>query len=252
MREILVRRFPLPLAAFGLLLFVGAAEAVNLKVLSDGPLASALPAIGEAFRKKTGHQVEFSFASSPVIRKRIADGETADVVIIQPDGVAALAQQGKTDPGDHPAFARVGVGLAVRADAPARDIKTADALKHALLRADTIAFNTVASGDQFARVLERLGIAEDVKAKVVRTDAGKMYEPVLNGLGDDIAVGTIPQIRADKRLRLLGALPAELQSYLTYAAVPLTGTRNAKPAAEFIRFLYTPAAKAQLAAAGVE
>jgi molybdate transport system substrate-binding protein len=100
--------------------------------------------------------------------------------------------------------------------------------------------------------LERLSIAEDINAKVVRTEPGKMFEPVLNGSGDDIVIGTLTQIRAEKRLKLIGALPPELQSYLSYAAVPMTGTPNAKAAAEFIRFLYTPAAKAQLAAAGVE
>jgi molybdate transport system substrate-binding protein len=113
-------------------------------------------------------------------------------------------------------------------------------------------FNTVASGNAFAKVLERLGIAEDVKAKVVRTEVGKMYEPILSGSGDDVAVGTVTQIRADKRLKLLGPLPPELQSYLQYAAIPLKGAANMKAAVEFVRFLFTPAAKAQLAVAGVE
>jgi molybdate transport system substrate-binding protein len=230
----------------------GVAQAANIKVLCDGPLEPALPAIGEAFKKKTRHQVEFVFAPSPVIHKRIMDGETADVVIVQPNFLAELAANGKVDAGDHPAFGRVGIGLAARADAPARDIKTAEALKQVLLKADTLAFNTVASGNQFAKVLERLGIAEEIKAKVVRTEPGKMYEPVLNGTGDDIAAGTISQIRADKRLKFIGPLPAELQSYLQYAAIPMTGAPNMKAAVEFIRFLFTPAVKAQLAAAGVE
>jgi molybdate transport system substrate-binding protein len=234
------------------MLIAGPAQAANLKVLCDGPLAPALPAIADAFRKKTSHHVEFVFAPSPAIRKRIADGETSDIVIIQPDFVAELAQAGKVDAGDHPAFGRIGIGLATRADAPVRDIKTADALKQVLLRADSLVFNNVASGTHFAKVLERLNVAEDIKAKVVRTEPGKMFEPVLNGSGDDIAIGTLTQIRAEKRLKLVGALPPELQSYLSYAAVPMTGTPNAKAAAEFIRFLYTPAAKAQLAAAGVE
>src|SRR5436190_20925498 len=151
-------------------LSAGLAEAATLKVLCDGPLEPALPAIGEAFRKKTGHQIEFAFAPSPVIHKRIMDGESADVVIVQPNFLAEFAAQGKVDPGDHPAFGRVGIGLAARADAPARDIKTAEALKQVLLRADSIVFNTVASGDQFAKVLERLGIADEVKGKVARTD----------------------------------------------------------------------------------
>jgi molybdate transport system substrate-binding protein len=229
-----------------------AAQAANLKVLSDGPLAPALAAIGDAFQKKTGHKIEFAFAPSPLIRKRIADGEAADIIIVQPDAVAALAEMGKTDPGDHPAFGRVGIGLAARADAAARDIRTTDALKQTLRRADTIVFNNVASGNTFAKVLERLGIAGDVKAKVVRTGPAEVFERILQGTGDDIAVGTVTLIRADKRLKLLGTLPAELQSYIAYAAVPMTGTPNMKAAVEFIRFLSTPAAKSALAAAGVD
>jgi molybdate transport system substrate-binding protein len=177
------------IACFAVLL-AGTAEAATIKVLCDGPLAPALPAVAEAFRKKTGHQVEFAFAASPVIHKRIMDGESTDVVIVQPNFLAELAAKGKVDPGDHPAFGRIGIGLAARADAPARDIKTADALKQVLLKADTIAFNNVASGNQFAKVLDRLGIAEEVKGKVVRTDPGKMYDPVLNGSGDDLAAGS--------------------------------------------------------------
>jgi molybdate transport system substrate-binding protein len=230
----------------------GGAQAASIKVLCDGPLEPALPAIGEAFRQKTGHQVDFVFAPSPAIRKRIADGETADLVIIQPDFIAELAEKGKADPGDHPAFGRVGIGLAARADAPAREMKTPDALKQVLTRADTIVFNTVASGNTFAKVLERLGIAEDVKARVVRTAPAEVFERILQGKNDDIAVGTITLIHADKRLKLIGALPAELQSYISYAAVPMTGTPNMKAAVEFIKFLFTPAAKAQLAASGVE
>jgi molybdate transport system substrate-binding protein len=239
------------IACFALLLG-GAAQAATIKVLCDGPLAPALPAVGEAFRKKTGHQVEFAFAPSPVIHKRITDGESADVVIVQPNFLAELAAKGKVDPGDHPAFGRIGIGLAARAEAAARDIKTPDALKQVLKRADMIVFNNVASGNEFAKVLERLGLAEEVKAKVIRTEPRETFERILASSGDDFAVGTLTQIRADKKLRLIGALPAELQTYLQYAAVPMSGTPNMKAAVEFVRFLFTKPVKAQLAAAGVE
>jgi molybdate transport system substrate-binding protein len=239
------------IACFALLL-AGAAQAATLKVLCDGPLAPALPAVGEAFKKKTGHQVEFAFAPSPAIHKRIMDGESADVVIVQPNFLAELAAKGKVDAGDHPAFGRIGIGLAARADTPARDIKTADAFKQVLLRADAIVFNNVASGNEFAKMLERLGLAEEVKAKVVRTEPRETLERILAGSGDDLAVGTLTQIRADKKLRLIGALPAELQTYLQYSAVPMSGAPNMKAAVEFVRFLFTKPVKAQLAAAGVE
>ncbi|MGB9368572.1 MAG: substrate-binding domain-containing protein [Xanthobacteraceae bacterium] len=239
------------IACFAVLL-AGAAQAATIKVLCDGPLAPALPAVGEAFKKKTKHQVDFAFAPSPVIHKRIIDGESADVVIVQPNFLAELAAKGKVDPGDHPAFGRIGIGLAARADAPTRDIKTADALRQVLKRADSIVFNNVASGDEFAKVLERTGIAAEVKTKVIRTDPAQTFERILAGSGDDLSAGTITLIRADKRLKLIGPLPAELQSYLYYAAVPMTGTPNMKAAIEFVRFLFTKPVKAQLAAAGVE
>jgi len=247
--ESIVRRAVIACFAF---LVASAAQAATIKVLCDGPLAPAMPAVGEAFKKKTKHQVEFVFAPSPVIHKRITEGEVADVVIVQPNFLAELAAKGKVDPGDHPSFGRIGIGLAARADAPAHDIKTADALKEVLKRADTIVFNNVASGNEFAKVLERLGIAEEVKAKVVRVEPAQTFERILAGSGDDVAVGTLTQIRADKRLKLVGALPADLQSYLQYAAVPMTGAPNTKVAVEFARFLFTKPAKAQLAAAGVE
>ena len=206
---------------------------------------------GEAFKKKTGHQVEFVFAPSPVIHKRIVDGETADVVIVQPNFLAELASKGKVDPGDHPAFGRIGIGIAARAEAPARDIGTTDALKQALLKADWVIFNDLASGTHFAKVLESLGISASIKNKLqARPEA--VFEILLQRSSDDLAVGTITQIRADKRLKLIGPLPTELQSYLYYAAVPMTGSPNAKAAVEFIRFLFTKPVKAQLAAAGVE
>lgn len=240
------------LIACCLVLLAGVAQAATLKILCDGPLEPAMAGVGEAFRKASGHTLEFTFAPSPVIHKRILDGEAADIVIVQPNFLAELAAKGKVDPGDHPAFGRIGVGIAARTDAPARDIKTPDALKQALLRADTLVFNNVASGNQFARVLERLGIAEEIKAKVVRTEPRETFARILSSSGNDLAVGALTQIRADKRLKLIGPLPTELQTYLQYAAIPMTGTPNMKTAVEFVRFLFSPGAKAQLAAAGVE
>src|SRR6266849_2570571 len=150
----------------------------KVKVISDGPLRPALEQIAEAFHRQTGNQVEFVFGTSPVIHKKVADGETADVLIIQPNFISELVKAGKVVPGEHPVVGRVGFGLAVRADAPARDISTVDAFKQTLLNADSLIFNNVASGNYFAQVLDRLGIAEAMKAKVVRLDAVAVYDRV--------------------------------------------------------------------------
>src|SRR3954468_5113288 len=85
-------------------LSAGMAEAATLKVLCDGPLEPALPAIGEAFKAKTKHQVEFVFAPSPIIHKRIMDGESADVVIVQPNFFGELGRTTKGGGGNTSMF----------------------------------------------------------------------------------------------------------------------------------------------------
>src|SRR6267378_4456457 len=147
--------------ALGLVTVQSAARSQEkIKVMSDGPLRPAFEQITEAFRRETRNQLEFVFGTSPVIHKKVSDGEAADVLVIQPNFVAELVKAGKVAPGEHPVVGRVGFGLAVRADAPAHDISTTEAFKRTLLNADSLIFNNVASGNYFAKVLERLAIAE--------------------------------------------------------------------------------------------
>lgn len=239
--------------AFGIITVQSSAHAQErIKVLSDGPLRPALMPIAEAFRRDSGHQVEYVFGTSPVVHKMVADGETADVLIIQPNFVAQLVKSGRLVPGEHPVIGRVGFGLAARADAPARDVGTVEAFKQVLMNADALIFNNVASGNYFATVLERLNIAEAVNAKVVRIPPAAVFERIKQGKGNDIGVGTIPQIVADKNLRLIGPLPAGLQSHIVYTAAPMSNAPSPNSAKAFIVFLASPAAKSLFAANAVE
>lgn len=162
----------------------------KIKVLSDGPLRPALIQIGEAFRRERGRDVEFFFGTSPVVHKKVVDGEAGDVLLIQPNFIEELVKAGKVIAGEHPVIGRVSIGLAARADAPARDISTTPALKQFLLSADSIVFNNVASGNNFVKVLERLDIGDAVKAKIVRVDPSAVFERIMQGKGNDVGVGT--------------------------------------------------------------
>ena len=228
----------------------GPAHPAEVKVLSDEPLAPALVRIAEAFRRDSGHEVKFVFGLSPVIHKKIIDGESGDVLIIQPDFVDELEKAGKIVAGQHPVIARVGIGLFGRADAPAENTSTPEALKQVLLKADSLVFNNVASGNAFAKVLERLGVADAIKNKITRTSPSEVIARVLQGKGHDVGVGTITLIIADKRLKLLGALPSELQSYIAYTAAPMTNAQQPETAKAFIRFLASPQSKDTFVAAG--
>ncbi len=226
------------------------AQAADVKVFSDSPLAPALTKIAEGFQRESSHTVTFVFGLSPVIHKKVMDGEAADVVIIQPNFIDELVKAGKLAPGDHPVVARVGIGLFTRADDTVPDISTVSALKQALLSADALVFSNVAAGNYFATVLERLGISETVKGKVTRASPADVVLRVVEGKGSDIGVGTITLILLDRRLKLIGPLPGELQSYLVYVAAIMNNAPSPEAGRDLIRFLTSPGARAAFTAAG--
>lgn len=224
----------------------------NVKIMSDGPLRPALVEIGKAFHRDSGTQVEFVFETSPMIHSKVARGETADVLIIQPTFIAELLRSERLVPGEYPVVARVGLGLMVRSDGPLVDVSTIESFKAAILNAESLTFNNVASGNYFAELLERLGIAETVKKKIVRVESAIVFERIQQGNRSDIGVATIPLINATNGLRLIGPLPAELQSYITYAAALMTSATSPQAGSAFISFLDSPAAKIAFAKTGVE
>jgi len=249
--EVAMRVVRSALLAACLIGVTGAAQTAELKVMADAPVGPALSKVSDLYRQETNTQVDLVLAPSPIVKQKIEAGEAADMVIVQPDFVDELAKAGKVRAGARPIIGRVGIGLGTRSDRPAWDISTPEKLKQGLLRVDTLSFNKVQSGNYFATVLERLGIAKILEPKIVRTSPTGIFEPILKGNGNDVAAGTIPLIVTNPGIRYLGPLPGDLQGYLTYTAVPLTSTQQREAVEAFISFLASSKAKESLAANGV-
>jgi len=232
-------------------LFTGAGHAAALKVMCDSPLQPALTKVTDLFHQETNTEMTLVCNAGPVIKNRIESGEIADVVVVEPDFVEQLTSSGKVRAGDRPTVGYVGVGLGNRTDSPNYDISTIDKLKSTLLGADLIVFNRVKSGEAFAAVLERLGIAETLKPKIVRTAPLDIFQPVLKDKGNALAAGTIPLIATTPGIKLLGPLPGDLQDAIPYTAAVMTNAPDARTAESFVRFLLTPKAKQTLASNGV-
>ena len=187
----------------------------------------------------------------PRHKKRIENGEIADVVVVEPDFVEELTKSGKVRAGDRPIVGHVGVGLGNRTNSPEYDVSTIEKLKNTLINADLIVFNSVKSGQAFAAVLQRLGIDESLRLKIVRTAPLDIFNPVLKGKGNDIAAGTIPLIVTTPGIKLIGPLPGDLQSPIPYTAALMTSAQQPGTAESFVKFLVTPSAKEMFAANGV-
>src|SRR5215470_12936078 len=229
-------------------------EAAEIKVLSAGAVKAVVVDVSDAFEKETGHKLSASFGTVGVTRQRLA-AEPADVVIMTDVAIDEAMRQGSVVAGTRNDIARAGVGVGVREGAPKPDISTPEAFKQTLLAAKSLVYVDPAqgatSGIHFASVLQRLGIADAVKAKTQLVAGGYPAEKVASGEAE-IVVHQISEIVPVKGVVLVGPLPGDLQKVTVYSAG--LASRSASPAAgrAFIVFLTRPAFRPKFAAAGLD
>ena len=234
------------------------AGAAELKVLSTIGMQSVMQDLGPKFERASGHKLTISFATAGATVKRIQAGETTDVVLNTAPGIDSIVNDGKATAGDVIVIARSGIGVAVRKGTARPDISSPEALKRMLLAATSITYVDPASGGasgiHFAKVLDRLGIAGDMKSKTVFPDP---KNPI--GVGvlvanseAEIGVHIIPQLISLAGIDLVGPLPGDLQDTIVFSAAILTRARDNPAAKALVDFLRTPEAAAVIEAQGME
>ena len=239
------------------LLLVGiAAEAAELNVLSAGAVQAVMEDLGPKFERATGYKLAFTFAPPGVVVKRIQDGETADVVVTTQPGLDSFVKDGKAVAGNVTVVARSGIRVAVRKGTPQPDISSPDALKRTLLAAKSITYPNPAtggpSGIHFTKVLDRLGIANEMQAKTVFSKTprpGAIEEMLANG-ETEIGVGFFNMPVAG--IEIVGPLPGDLQETIVFSAAIMASAKQTEAGKALLDFLRTPEAAAAIKAKGME
>jgi molybdate transport system substrate-binding protein len=231
------------------------AAAADLKILTAGAFKQIVLAVEPEFEKATGHKLAIDNDTVGALSKRIEAGESFDVAVLAPAAVDELAKKGRIATGSRVDLARVGVGVMVKDGAPKPDIGTVDAFKRAVLAARSVAYIDPASGGSsgiyVAKLLERLGIADDVKPKAKLKQGGYVADLVVSGEAE-LGIHQISEIVPVKGVTLVGPLPREIQNYTTYAAGIAAGTAHEDAARALVRFFSGPSATAILKAKGME
>jgi molybdate transport system substrate-binding protein len=228
----------------------------ELKVYSSIGVRSAAEALLTQFGQTGGHHLAVTWGTAPMLVKRIEEGETADVLILSRAGVDALLKQGKIAPGSDVTLASSGVGIAVKAGAPKPDISTPEALKQTLLKARAIAYSEPsaggASGVYFAKLLERMGIAAEMKPKTKFPPAGGFSASLLITGEAELAVQQKPELLHVAGAEIVGMLPGELNLITAFAAGIMPDSKNVEAAKALIRMLQSAEAKAAFRAKGLD
>jgi molybdate transport system substrate-binding protein len=225
-----------------------------LVVVSDGMKPSVEELVPQ-IEHSIGRKLTTQFNSSKALKDKIQSGEQFDVAILTSDIIDDLIKQGKIAAGTRTDIARTGMGVGVRAGATKPDVSTPEALKRTLLSAKSITFNpSGASAPHVYDIFQRLGIAENVKSKLIlkeNAEPGRPQIDVADGKAD-LVITLIPEIKFFKGVELAGPVPAELQSYISFAGGVATNSHNADAGKALIKFITSPAAAPTLKAKGEE
>ena len=251
MKKPLLAAVSLMLGLAPVLSSINALHAAELKVLAGGSMTAVLNELAPQFERASGHKLVIHFDSTPNLIKLATSGAPFDLGVVPVDVFKDAAAKARFAAGPTIDIARAGYGVAVRVGAPKPDLNTSAAFKKSMLEAQSIAYIPAsAAGSYVTGVFERLGIAEQMKAKTKpQTATTQIPQAVAKG---DAELGVfLINVLIAPGVELAGPFPAELQQELVFSAAIAADSKEADAAKAFIRFLATPAATAVIKAAGM-
>jgi molybdate transport system substrate-binding protein len=219
------------------------AGAAEVRVFAGGAPQETLEALAPEFEKRTGHRVKFTFAHVSIIQKKLVAGEQADVILLPVPLMANMEKAIGLRSEGRSVLARIGIGVVVREGGARPDISTADAVRRMLLEARAIAVPAPEglTGSHLMRMMTKLGIADEVRAKLRHKPAIDRGADLVGAGEADVGLYLASEVLGAKGAVLVGMLPAELQNYVVYSiAVPAHNT-SSEPALAFVKFVSDPA-----------
>jgi molybdate transport system substrate-binding protein len=236
--------------ALPLALAVAPARAADLQVIAGGGIAVPLDEIAAQFEQGSGHKIVIRYGTAPELIK-LATATPFDLAVTPSEVFQDTGAAATLVPGPTVDIARVGLAVAVQSGAPKPDIGTRDAFKQALLAARTVGtIPASAAGAQVMKLFERLGVANEVKAKLqAAANPTKLLEIMRAGQAE---LGIfITNVLTTNGLDVVGPVPAELDYQLVYTCGVARNAARAEIARAFLEFLRSPQTRAVLKARGL-
>lgn len=249
------KRVALGLAAAACFAVAGITQAAEIKALVALGFKDVMEDLGPKFEKASGNKLVIKHGTLGGIVKMVQGGETADIVIIPRQGIDTLVKDGKAAKGSETDLARSEVVVVYRKGAPKPDVSTPDALKRTLLAAKSITYSDPADGGasaiHFAKVLERLGIAKEMKPKTNYSKPGRDTGDLVASGKVELGVNQLQVIMVVPGIEVAGPLPGDLGSTTVFTSAIMAGAKNAAPAQALVKFLRAPDAAKVIKAKGM-
>jgi len=224
----------------------------SLAFLSGGAAHGLVGALAaEAGIEAGGH-----FGAVGAMRERFLAGEPCDIVILTHAQIAQLCSQERAEPRMSCDLGSVATSVAVRAADASPDVSSGDGLRAALIAADGIYFPDPAkatAGIHFAKVLDQLGIAAQVKDRLrIFPNGSTAMAHMAQASGHPVGCTQATEILATAGVKLVAPLPRGLDLSTVYTAAVSRAARDPEWAERFWERLADDRAQPQRARAGFE
>lgn len=229
----------------------------TIRILSAGAPKQGVGRCAETFTRNTGHEVDITFATAPVLRERVEGGGAAADLLVAPVAlVQEFAAAGLVADGTAVTIGSVTAGVAVRQGDAIPDLSSVESLRAALLEANAVLYNMASSGQYIAGMIEKLGIVGQIEAKTERlpTGAAVMRRLAEGKAPREIGFGQITEIRRFEGdgIALVGPLPAEIGKKTAYAVCLLACAAAKEAAPALLAFMDGAVARQIYAESGLE
>jgi molybdate transport system substrate-binding protein len=231
---------------------VAQADDTTITVLAGRAAQDLLNEMHPALEKATGHKIEMIWANATSVRKRMASGESYDVVIIVQPDIDLFIKHHQLAAGSRTDLMKTSVAVAVRAGAPHPDISSAEAVKRTLLAAKSIGYSSGTSGEYVVLMVEKLGIKDQVFSKMVQVGQGVRVAGLLAKREVELGLQQASELINEPGIDYLGPLPAELQKTSTYSAGIGAASKHPDAARALIKALMSPEAVEVMKKHGLE
>jgi molybdate transport system substrate-binding protein len=224
----------------------------EIKVLSSIATKEAYLELVPQFESATGHRVATTWAGTTAIMQRMAAAERYDLIVISSTELDELIRQGKIVAGSRVDLAKSGIGIAVRAGAPRPDVGSSAALKQALLAAKTVGYTSGPSGVYMAGLMEKMGIATEMRPKHRGVPSGGTIGTIVANGGAEIGFQQVSELVHIPGIDYIGPLPPDIQCVTVFSCGLQSGASQPDAAKALMAFLTTPAAKNVMTKHGLE
>ena len=204
--------------------------------------AALLRGLLNDYQRHSGQRIELVSSGGVELLRRVMEGEPFDVVVLASDAIEALTRGNRLLPGSRVDLVRSSVAVAVAAGAPHPDIGSEQALRAALLAAGSIGYSTGPSGTGLRALLQRLGIEEQVRARMLQAKPGVPVGSLL--ASGEVALGfqQRSELQGMAGIELVGDLPAACAIETVFSGAVCSCCQRAEAAAALLRYLQSPQA----------